>query len=112
MMPQECQESLQPQVFHPTRILTAGNAIALRDWAKTAINQGTSILLIDFSHVSFMDSSGLGALMSINQMVQISGGQIRICSLQGQARMLFEMTSLHHCFCVYPDVESAQAALS
>ncbi|NEQ95725.1 MAG: STAS domain-containing protein [Cyanothece sp. SIO2G6] len=111
MIPQECKNTPQSKVFCPTRILTAGNAIELRDWAKAAINQGTTVLLIDFSQVSFMDSSGLGALISINQMVKLSGGQIRICSLHGQARMLFEMTNLHNCFHIYPDRQAADVAL-
>ncbi|MEM9215790.1 MAG: STAS domain-containing protein [Cyanobacteria bacterium P01_F01_bin.150] len=97
------------QVFQPTRILTADNAIGLRDWAKDAIASGTSILLVDCSQVSFMDSSGLGSLVSLNQMVQQAGSQLRICSLQGQARMLFEMTNLHNFFHIYPDRNTAQA---
>jgi len=111
MMPQECKETQPIKVFRPTRILTADNAIGLKQWAKAEISQGASVLLIDFSQVSFMDSSGLGALVSINQMVQLSGSQIRICSLHGQARMLFEMTNLHHCFHTYPDRASAEATL-
>lgn len=96
------------QIFQPTRILTADNAIGLRDWARDAITSGTSVLLVDCSQVSFMDSSGLGALVSINKMVHQAGSQLRICSLQGQARMLFEMTNLHHFFNIYPDRPSAQ----
>ena len=99
------------QIFQPTRILTADNAIGLRDWARDAISSGTSVLLIDCSHVSFMDSSGLGALVSINKMVHQAGSQLRICSLQGQARMLFEMTNLHHFFNIYPDRPSAQSKI-
>ena len=96
------------QVFQPTRILTADNAIGLRDWAKDAIASGTSILLVDFSQVSFMDSSGLGSLVSLNKIVQQAGCQLRICSLQGQARMLFEMTNLYSFFHIYPDRNTAQ----
>ena len=105
----EQAEQVSPvQVFQPTRILTADNAIGLRDWAKDAISSGTSILLVDCSQVSFMDSSGLGALVSLNQMVQQAGGQLRICSLQGQARMVFEMTNLHNFLHIYPDRGTAQ----
>lgn len=106
------EDTVPVNVFRPTRILTADNAIGLRDWAKDAVSSGVSVLLIDCSQVSFMDSSGLGALVSINQMVQQSGGQLKICALQGQARMLFEMTNLHQYFHIYPDQQAAQQSLS
>lgn len=108
MMREKCECDSSLQVFQPTRILTADNAIGLRDWAKDAIATGTSILVVDCSQISFMDSSGLGALVSLNKMVQQAGGQLRICALQGQARMLFEMTNLHNFFHIYPDRNTAQ----
>ena len=108
MMPENCEHASPLKVFQPTRILTADNAIGLRDWAKDAIASGTSVLLVDCSQISFMDSSGLGSLVSLNKMVQQSGCQLRICSLQGQARMLFEMTNLHNFFHIYPDRSTAQ----
>ena len=108
MMLEKCECTSPLEVFQPTRILTADNAIGLRDWAKDAIASGTSILLVDCSQISFMDSSGLGSLVSLNKMVQQAGCQLRICSLQGQARMLFEMTNLHNFFQIYPDRSTAQ----
>ena len=99
------------QIFQPTRILTAHNAIDLRDWAKDIVLQRGSILIVDFSHVSFMDSSGLGALVSINQLVKQAGCELRICALHGQARMLLEMTNLDNWFYIYPEDVSVQDAL-
>lgn len=88
-------------VFQPTRILTSINAVDVQEWARECLDTQEKILLIDLRNVSFMDSSGLGALLSIQKMVKSSGGELALCNLQGQARMLFEMTTTNGLFSIY-----------
>jgi len=88
-------------VFQPTRILTSINAVDVQEWARECLDTQEKILLIDLRNVSFMDSSGLGALLSIQKMVKSSGGELALCNLQGQARMLFEMTTTSGLFSIY-----------
>lgn len=88
-------------VFQPTRILTSINAVDVQEWARECLEIQERTLLIDLRNVSFMDSSGLGALLSIQKMVQDRGGDLALCCVQGQARMLLEMTTTSHLFSIY-----------
>ncbi len=90
-------------IFQPTRILTSTNAIDVQEWARECLERGERKLLIDFRNVFFIDSSGLGALLAIHKMTKAYGGELALCCIQGQARMLFEMTSTSHFFSIYTD---------
>lgn len=90
-------------IFQPTRILTSTNAVDVQEWAKECLEKGERKLLIDFRNVFFIDSSGLGALLSIHKMTKAYGGELALCCIQGQARMLFDMTSTSHLFSIYKD---------
>lgn len=88
-------------VFQPTRILTSTNAVDIQEWARECLDKGEKKLLIDFSNVFFIDSSGLGALLSIHKMTTAYGGEFALCNIQGQARMLFDMTATRQIFSIY-----------
>ncbi|MEB3358163.1 MAG: STAS domain-containing protein [Synechococcales bacterium] len=110
-MVHNAQNSPKVKVFRLTRILTAVNAIALRDWAKDCIADNVDILLIDFQDVSLMDSSGLGALVAIHRLAKETASRLVLCSLRGQARMLLEMTHMGEFFETYPDKAAFEATL-
>jgi anti-sigma B factor antagonist len=99
-------------IFQPHRILSAGNATDLVDWTKQALETGTNVLLIDFCQVMFMDSSGLGTLVSALKLVQKAGGRLALCSLNGQALMLFEMAGMEKLFETYRSLDDFKSALT
>ncbi|NJR72656.1 MAG: STAS domain-containing protein [Scytonema sp. CRU_2_7] len=63
------------------------------------------IVLIDFKEITFMDSSGLGALVLAFKALQSVEINLVICSINEQVRMLFELTSMDKVFEIYPDQE-------
>lgn len=67
-------------------------------------------LVIDMAEVDFVDSSGLGSLVSSLRTVNKQGGDIRLSALQNQVRSVFELTRLHRIFGIYDD--STAAAMS
>ena len=64
-----------------------------------------SMVLVDFSQVTFMDSSGLGALVLARKEVRNAGSQLYLCSLNHQLQMLFELTSMDQIFDIFSDQE-------
>jgi len=64
-------------------------------------------LVIDMACVDFIDSSGLGSLVSSLRTVNKLGGDIKISALQDQVRAVFELTRLHRIFGIYDDIASA-----
>jgi anti-anti-sigma factor len=98
--------------FQPHRILSAGNASDLVEWTKQTLETGVNVLLIDFCQVMFMDSSGLGTLVSALKLVQKAEGRLALCSLSGQALMLFEMAGMEKLFETYSNLDEFKNALS
>lgn len=69
-------------------------------------------LLVDLNKVTFMDSSGLGALVSALKAMRNSNGDMSICGANDQVEMLFELTSMTKIFKIYPTVEEFKATLN
>jgi anti-sigma B factor antagonist len=67
-------------------------------------------LIVDLARVSYIDSSGLAALIEGMQNVQQYGGTFALASLQEPVRTIFEIARLDQVFRIYPDVNTALAA--
>ncbi|MBH8572417.1 STAS domain-containing protein [Nostocaceae cyanobacterium CENA369] len=75
----------------------------LRREVSTIVANGADILLLDMKEVKFIDSSGLGALVSAMQMVRNANGKLFVCSISDQVRMLFELTKMDRIFQTFAD---------
>jgi anti-sigma B factor antagonist len=67
-------------------------------------------LIVDLARVSYIDSSGLAALIEGMQNVQEYGGTFALASLQEPVRTIFEIARLDQVFRIYPTVDAALAA--
>jgi len=67
-------------------------------------------LVLDMSRVKFMDSSGLGALLSTLRALAASGGDLKVCALTPAVRVLFELVRVHRVFDVLETRADAVAA--
>ena len=89
--------------------LIVGNRLELKDLVQAALDQGERRLLIDFSRTGYIDSSGLGALVSISKKIREAGGELRLSGLNDDLRSLFELTKLDTLFAI---AETPQQALA
>jgi anti-sigma B factor antagonist len=89
--------------------LIVGNSQELKELVQTALDQGERRLLIDFSRTGYIDSSGLGALVSISKKIREAGGELRLSGLNEDLRSLFELTKLDTLFAI---AETPQQALA
>jgi anti-sigma B factor antagonist len=87
--------------------LIVGNRHELKDLIHSALDQGERRLLIDFSRTGYIDSSGLGALVSISKRVREAGGELRLSGLNDDLRSLFELTKLDTLFAITETPEQA-----
>jgi anti-sigma B factor antagonist len=62
------------------------------------------------SEVGFIDSSGLGAILSCYRHLQFTNGDLRLCCLSEQVRTLFELVRMHRVFDIYGTREEAMAS--
>jgi len=66
-------------------------------------------VLIDFTSTGYIDSSGLGALVSLSKKLRDAGGDLRLAGLNEDLRTLFELTKLDTLFSIADSAEQALA---
>ena len=67
-------------------------------------------LIVDLSRVTYIDSSGLAALIEGMQNVEQYGGKFALAGLPETVRTIFEIARLDQVFQIFPDVDAALAA--
>lgn len=69
-------------------------------------------LLIDLAQTQFVDSSGLGAMISCQRLAIAAGGRMKLCCMSKQVRAAFELVRLHRIFDIHPTREGALQAFA
>lgn len=93
----------------PVEELDASNAGDFkRDMAP--ILQANTRVVIDLSRVRFVDSSGLGAILSCLRQLTAKGGDLKLCGMSKQVRATFELVRMHRIFDIYPTREELMQA--
>lgn len=91
----------------PTGDLDMGSADQMKRTLSELIEKGQSKLVMDLTNVSYIDSSGLGALVAAMKQARAVGGNLKLCGLQEDVRSIFEMTRLIKVMAVHSDREEA-----
>lgn len=99
------------KVVEPSGILDSPKANQFRQEISSIVDNGADIVLVDLKNVTFMDSSGLGALVLALKTVRAAGGKLFICSINEQVKMLFELTSMDRVFEIYANRDEFNSAM-
>jgi anti-sigma B factor antagonist len=81
--------------------LVVANRQEFKQAILDAMEQGVRLVIIDFSGSPYIDSSGLGALVSLSRRLRDAGGDLRLVGLNDDLRSLFELTRLDQLFPVF-----------
>ncbi len=100
------------RIIEPKGILDGTKATDFRDNIDRSIENGVQIILVDFTDVTFMDSSGLGTLVLSLKTVRNAGIKMFLCSINEQVKMLFELTSMDSVFEIFDNREEFEKILS
>ena len=74
------------------------------------VESGVLKVIVDFTDASYIDSSGLGALVSLSRRLRDAGGDLRLVGLSDELRTLFELTRLDALFPLFATRADAMAA--
>jgi anti-sigma B factor antagonist len=92
--------------------LTIGEPVLLlRETLRVQVNDGARQFVLNLGDVSYIDSSGLGELVSAYTTVRNKQGDVKLLNLTSKAKDLLQMTKLLTVFDVYDDEAKAIAAL-
>ncbi len=83
---------------------------ALHDKVKSIIADGTKRIVIDLKGVKWMNSSGLGVLMSCYGSLTSAGGQLKIASVADKVQSILMITKMIKFFDTYENAERAVAS--
>jgi len=87
--------------------LIVGNRQELKQQVLEQIEGGDRKFVIDFANTGYIDSSGLGVLVSLSKKIREQGGELRLSSLNEDLRTLFELTKLDTLFRITDDKAQA-----
>lgn len=94
------------------RITVGDGSVMLRDRIHRELAGGRKRILINLGEVSYIDSSGLGELISAFTSAKNRGGELKLLNLTRKIRDLMEIVKLYTVFDIYDDEASALASFS
>ncbi len=92
------------------RITLGEGAVVLRDTVKEISSRGEKKILLNLGDVTYIDSSGIGELVSAFTSVKNAGGELKLLNLTKKVHDLLQITKLYTVFDVQDSEASALAA--
>ena len=94
------------------RITLGEGSAMLREMIKELVGKGRKHIVLNLGDVTYIDSSGIGELVSGFQTVRTSGGQLKLLHLTKKVHDLLQITKLFTVFDVYSDESVALASFT
>lgn len=80
--------------------LDASNSKEFKESVTPLLNRNKNVVF-DMSRLEFVDSSGLGAILSCLRKLNADGGELKLCEITKPVRSLFELVRMHRVFDVF-----------
>jgi anti-sigma B factor antagonist len=87
--------------------LDAHNSPELREYVLKMLAEGHTRFIVDLSQVLFVDSSGLGVLLSGYKNVSLQSGRFSLAGLHPRVQSMFELTRLNQVFEIFANLDEA-----
>jgi anti-sigma B factor antagonist len=94
-------------IFVQEERIDAHNSGELKEYILRLIEHGEIKIIIQLENVRFIDSSGLGALLSGYKNAAAKSGKLALASCKQQVISMFELTRLNRVFEIYADLNEA-----
>ena len=94
------------------RITLGEGSVTLRDAVRDVLSKGSNHILLNLANVDYIDSSGIGELVSAFTTVKNSGGELKLLQLTKKVHDLLQITKLYTVFDVKDDEASALSAFT
>jgi anti-anti-sigma factor len=94
-------------VLHPMGRLNMVAAPAFKSQVEETVESGRSRIVVDLAEVTFIDSSGLGALIAGLKATRQAGGDLRLAEVPEQVMTVLRLTNLDRVLRAHPSVADA-----
>ena len=92
------------------RITLGEGSVQLRDAVRDLLSKGSKKILLNLGDVNYIDSSGIGELVSAFTAVRNQGGDLKLLKLTKKVHDLLQITKLYTVFDIKDDEASAVAS--
>ncbi len=89
------------------RITLGEGSVVLRDQVRDLLAKGQKKILLNMGEVSYIDSSGIGELVSAFTTVRNQGGELKLLNLTKKVHDLLQITKLYTVFDIKDDEAAA-----
>lgn len=88
-------------------ILNAENVSQFREFNEKLLSDGSPLVVLDFEKLEQIDSSGIGAVISLLKKMRSQNGDVRIIKLRGAVKQLFELLRIDRGINIYESLDEA-----
>ena len=92
------------------RITLGEGSVQLRDAVRDLLSKGQKHILLNLADVNYIDSSGIGELVSAFTTVRNQGGELKLLKLTKKVHDLLQITKLYTVFDIKDDEAEAIAS--
>jgi anti-sigma B factor antagonist len=94
------------------RITLGEGSIILRDSVRDVLAKGSKKILLNLAQISYIDSSGIGEMVSAFTSVKNAGGELKLLNLTQKVHDLLQITKLYTVFDIWDSEASAITAFA
>jgi anti-sigma B factor antagonist len=94
------------------RITLGEGSVTIRDAVRDVLAKGSNKILLNLGDITYIDSSGIGELVSAYTTVRNQGGELKLLNLTRKVHDLLQITKLYTVFDVKDDEASAVASFT
>jgi anti-sigma B factor antagonist len=93
------------------KVMGGPESAAFHEDLKKAVSDGQRQVVLDLGEVEWMNSSGLGLLISALSTMRNAGGELKLARVTDKIESLLVITKLNSIFEVHPDVKAAVTSM-
>ncbi len=97
------------KTLEPVGILDGTTTNELKHQVTGLLHEGIDIVLLDMKQVTFMNSTGIGAMVAMLKIVRSKEKQMYLCGLTDQVKVLFELTKMDRVFKTFVDQQEFES---
>jgi len=84
----------------------------LRTFLQGKVKEKCPVLIVDFTRVNYIDSSGLATFVEYYQGARAYSGKIAMCGMSARVRSVFELVRLGEVFPIVESLDEAKAKIA
>jgi anti-sigma B factor antagonist len=92
------------------KIMLGEGSVTIRDAVRDVLAKGSNKILLNLADINYIDSSGIGELVSALTAVKNAGGSLKLLQLTKKVKDLLQITKLYTVFDIYDDEAEAIAS--